>query len=63
MTEPLSRCIHCGRDQNQVPLVLLQYKERQFQICTEHFPILIHNPARLADNLPDADTLTPADHD
>jgi hypothetical protein len=58
-----SSCIHCGRDESQVPLVILRYKESQYLICTEHFPILIHNPARLAGVLPDADSLTPADHD
>ena len=56
-------CIQCGRDDNQVPLVKFQYQEGEFRICTEHFPILIHNPAELAGKLPNAETLTPAEHD
>jgi hypothetical protein len=56
-------CIHCGKDENQVPLVSIHYQEGKYWICTEHFPILIHNPAQLSGKLPNAETLSPAEHD
>lgn len=57
-------CIHCGRDDSQVPLVTFRYQEKEFRICTEHFPILIHKPGQLTGKLPDAEMLPAAeDHD
>jgi hypothetical protein len=56
-------CIHCGRDDSQVPLLVLLYKGSQFQICSEHLPILLHNPAKLSGKLAGADSLLPAEHD
>jgi hypothetical protein len=56
-------CIHCGRDDSQVPLVLFRYQEQEFRICAEHFPLLIHQPGKLSGKLPNAENLTPADHD
>lgn len=64
MTEKQSpTCIQCGRDDSQVPLVVFSYQEGEFRICTEHFPVLIHNPGKLTGKLPNAENLTPADHD
>ena len=41
MTEHNSRnCIHCGRDDSQVPVVVFYYKNQEHHICTEHFPVL-----------------------
>jgi len=62
MTEKQT-CIHCGKDNNQVPLIDFSYKGRKFQICTEHLPVLIHSPHDLVGKLPDAENLTPADPD
>lgn len=56
-------CIHCGRDDNLVPLVEIIYRQGEYWICTEHFPVLIHNPAELIGKLPDAENLIPAEHD
>lgn len=57
-------CIQCERDDSQVPLLEVNYQGSKFQICTEHFPILIHNPQNLAGKLPGAERLLPADeHD
>ena len=64
MTEKQSlHCIHCGRDQSQVPLLSLHFKGSQFQVCTEHLPVLLHQPAKLAGKLPGAESLSPAEHD
>ncbi len=56
-------CIHCGKDNSQAPLVVFHYQDKEFQICTEHFPLLIHNPRKLTGKLPNAENLIPAEHD
>ena len=56
-------CIHCGRDSTQVPLVSFNYRDGEFLICSEHFPVLIHRPYELTGKLPDAEKLNPVDHD
>ncbi len=56
-------CIHCGRGENDVPLVIFFYKGNEHRICTEHFPVLIHKPLELMDKLPDMDKLNPIEHD
>jgi hypothetical protein len=55
-------CIHCGRNDSQVPLMPFRYQEQDFLICAEHLPILIHQPGKLSGKLPNAESLTPADH-
>ena len=56
-------CIHCGRNEEHVPLVIFFYKGGEHRICTEHFPILIHRPLELTGKLPDMDKLNPIEHD
>jgi len=56
-------CIHCGRDDNQVPLIVFYYQGQEHHICTEHLPVLIHKPAELTGKLPDMDKLNPVNHD
>lgn len=56
-------CIHCGRNDEQVPLLIFSYKGAEHRICTEHLPVLIHEPVKLMDKLPDMDKLNPIDHD
>lgn len=62
MADQTKRCILCERNSNKVPLVSFEYQGRNLQICSQHLPILIHNPAELAGRLPDADKLSPSDH-
>ncbi len=56
-------CIHCGRDDSQVPLIGFLYKGGKYRICTEHLPVLIHEPTELDGKLPDMDKLNPAESD
>jgi hypothetical protein len=56
-------CLHCNRDNTQVPLLDFNYKDTQFWICTEHLPILLHRPEELTGKLPDAENLRGVDHD
>lgn len=64
MTEPSppKRCLACGADNQQTPLVQLDYLDRAYWICPQHLPILIHDPTRLVGALPGAERLRPAEH-
>ena len=55
-------CVLCRRDQQNVPLLAVRFKGAQFWICSQHLPVLIHDPAQLAGSLPGAEGLSPADH-
>lgn len=54
-------CIHCGRDNSQVPLFVFRYQGKKFRICTEHLPVLLHKPQDLAGKLPDVENLRGVD--
>ena len=57
------RCIYCEQTDDRAPLVAFRFKGQDHWICSEHLPILIHQPALLATRLPGADKLEPASHD
>lgn len=59
---PAKRCLACGADNQQTPLISLDYLDRAFWICPQHLPVLIHDPGRLVGMLPGAERLRPADH-
>ena len=63
MTTERRLCVLCQRDQQSVPLIAVQFKGSSFWICSQHLPVLIHDPAQLAGSLPGAETLSPADHE
>ncbi|MDQ7843962.1 MAG: hypothetical protein QN141_02780 [Armatimonadota bacterium] len=63
MTRSPERCVHCGRDDNAVPLLAVHYHGRTFWICSQHLPVLIHDPQQLAGKLAGAERLPPADSD
>ena len=50
-------CLFCKRNDDQVPLLQLDFKSVHYWICPQHIPILIHKPEHLAGMLPDADTM------
>lgn len=64
MSSPAERqcCVACGCGDHEVPLLALEYRGSRFWICTPHFPVLIHDPARLAGKLAGAETFRPAEH-
>ncbi len=55
-------CIACGRSTEVTPLIPLEYQGKQYWICAQHFPVLIHDPTRLAGKLPGAEKLQAAEH-
>ena len=62
MTEDKAGCLVCKRDSEEIPLISFRYKGSDLWICPQHLPILIHDPMKLADILPGADTFQAADH-
>ena len=64
MTSATPFCIHCERTSEEVPLIPLNYFDQELWICPQHLPILIHQPARLAEKLPGLENLAPGEvHD
>jgi hypothetical protein len=39
-------------------LVQLEFKGKDFWICPQHIPVLIHDPQKLEGKLPDAENMT-----
>ncbi len=45
-------CLACDRDSDETPLVCLEYRGAPLWICSQHMPLLIHQPEKLVDHLP-----------
>jgi hypothetical protein len=58
-TSVLAQCIVCSRSSQEVPLIVLEYRESAIRICPQHLPVLIHDPAQLTQILPGAETFKP----
>ncbi len=56
MEDP-KKCVYCGVESHEIPLVALTYREQNYFICPEHIPVLIHEPGKLAGKLPGAEKL------
>jgi hypothetical protein len=52
-THPKNRhvCLSCGRNEEDVPLVMLRFASNELNICPQCLPVLIHHPDRLAERL------------
>lgn len=46
-------CLNCGSSELERPLIVLKFQGREFYICPQCLPILIHKPYQLAEKLPD----------
>ncbi|GAB4475741.1 MAG: hypothetical protein Kow00124_17060 [Anaerolineae bacterium] len=62
-SDPRPTCLYCERGEESVPLLAMQFRGGAIWICPQHLPILIHKPEQLADRLPGAERLEPADHE
>jgi hypothetical protein len=54
---PNKVCVFCKRDEQEVPLIGLDFKGNNYWICPQHIPVLIHNPDQLEGLLPGAENL------
>jgi len=57
----MNTCLNCGKTEQEIPLVTLQYLGNTLYICSRCFPTLIHSPAKLAGKITDAEKIPPAD--
>ncbi|MCD4697576.1 MAG: hypothetical protein K8S16_15225 [Bacteroidales bacterium] len=58
MTQETNKtCLFCKRDENEIPLVQLDYRGNNLWICPQHIPVLIHDPQKLAGIIPDAENM------
>jgi hypothetical protein len=57
--EEQPKCLYCGQDSHQIPLVNIFYQDKSYWICPQHFPFLIHNPAKLEGKLPGIEKWVP----
>jgi hypothetical protein len=55
-------CVLCQQDSNQVPLLPIQYRDQSLWICSQHMPVLIHEPHKLAGVMPGTDKLEGVNH-
>ena len=55
-------CLACNRTGREIPLLTLDYRGRNFWICPQHLPMLIHDPRSLTGRLPGAEGMEPAEH-
>ncbi len=47
MNDNGERCLRCDRTSAQVPLIRLRYGQRDYWICPQDLPVLIHRPEQL----------------
>jgi hypothetical protein len=57
------RCAYCDRSKEEVPLIMLVYKDQESWICPQHLPVLIHNPQEMNGILPGAENLSAGNPD
>ena len=61
---PNATCLNCGASEMDRPLLSLRYQGKEVNICPQCMPILIHEPQKLEEKLPDMKPWGgPADHD
>ncbi len=46
-TDPAARCLNCGRDEQDVPVIAWRYQGRPLWICSDCLPLLIHKREQL----------------
>lgn len=63
MPDTTATCLVCQQSEDDVPIVAFRFRGADLWICSQHLPVLIHSPQKLADILPGADGLDAADHE
>ncbi len=52
-------CIYCEASEEIVPLLPFKFKGKEYWICPQHLPILIHKPQELVGKVPDIENYNP----
>lgn len=45
-------CLNCGASEQERPLLPVRFQGKEFTICAQCLPILIHKPDQLREKLP-----------
>jgi hypothetical protein len=56
--ESKPKCLFCQETSDSVPLISLVYKDKPLWICSQHLPVLIHEQAKLTQQLEEAANLS-----
>ncbi len=56
------KCIVCQSTSQQMPILEFEFKGQKLHICSQHIPIIIHQPHQLQNLIPDLPN-RPAEHD
>lgn len=65
MSQDTEQCVHCNRTSSEIPLLKMSYAGKQYWICPEGLPILIHKPyllKEIAGAWNQGDALKPHEH-
>lgn len=57
----IERCLSCQRSSDEVPLFMVRHQGKDYWICPQHFPVLIHKPMQLVNTLPGVASLDVSD--
>jgi hypothetical protein len=49
---PVSTCLNCGVSEQDRPLLTIKFQGKEFTICPQCLPVLIHRPHELVEKLP-----------
>ena len=58
----MNACLLRERTSEVVPLLSIEYRGQTLQICSQHLPVLIHDPAQLIGIVAGAEELQPSAH-
>ena len=50
-------CLVCKKTSSEAPVTKFYYQESEFYICSQHMPVIIHNPQELIGLLDGVDKL------
>jgi hypothetical protein len=56
------QCVLCRRTSDTVPLLTLEYRRATFRVCSQHLPVLIHDPAQMIGLIEGAEEFRPSEH-
>ena len=62
MMESEPKCLVCQATSDKAPLLAFLYQEKQYHVCPQHLPVLIHKPQTLVGVLPGAENLSAHEH-
>lgn len=59
----MKKCLNCDRTENEIPLLMMAYREETISICPQCLPVLIHKPQNLVGKLEGAENFPPVNNE